>query len=146
MQEKDIIIEQEWTKADAKKASIDDINYYISQHHEAFPGGVDDVSDGYHTFGELYEQRAYLFSVICRAFQDKAWKAKKHADGEVWDGYFIVGVTTPEGEYTYHYKDEIWDLFPVEERDMAPEYDGHTTKDVTRLFSLLEGGQDGTQD
>ena len=29
-------------------------------------GGIGDLSDGYHTFNELYHHRAILFSVICR--------------------------------------------------------------------------------
>lgn len=30
-------------------------------------GGIGEVSDGYHTFNELYHHRAILFSVICNA-------------------------------------------------------------------------------
>lgn len=96
------------------------------------------VSDGYHTFDELYDQRAILFSVICRTFPDKAWKSKLHSDGTMFEGgYFIVGITTPQGDYTYHYGLKKWDWFPVREIDNAPEWDGHTDKDVTRLYSLL---------
>ena len=99
---------------------------------------TDNISDGHHTFGQLYHQRAMLFATICKLNKDKAWKAFKHFDGEVWDGYFIVGISTPEGNYTYHYKNELWDIFDVQELDHAPEYDGHTEEDVTRLFSLVE--------
>lgn len=31
-----------------------------------------ETSDGYHTFNELYHHRAVLFSVIVKAFSDKA--------------------------------------------------------------------------
>lgn len=61
-----------------------------------------DTSDGYHTFDELYHHRAVLFSVIVKAFPDKAWKARKHHDGSMYDGMFIVGIETPDGQATYH--------------------------------------------
>jgi len=50
-------------------------------------GGVmtDAVSDGFHTFGELYRHRAALFSVICNVFKEKAWKSRLHSDGTMFD-------------------------------------------------------------
>jgi hypothetical protein len=99
-----------------------------------------DISDGYHTFTELYHHRAVLFSVICTAFQKVAWKSWQHADGTMFDDFFIVGVTTPDGNYTYHYKKQYWPLFNVKELEFAPEWDGHQPKDVDRLLSLVTGG------
>lgn len=98
-----------------------------------------DISDGYHTFGELYHHRAILFSIICNTYKDKAWKSKLHDDGTMFDGnMFIVGVETPEGQYTYHYHIEpYWDMFNVKELDYAPKWDGHKPSDITRLFGLL---------
>lgn len=95
-----------------------------------------DISDGSHTFDELYYHRMVLFSIICNSNKPLAWKSHTHADGEVWDGYFIVGIQTPEGHYTYHYQNQYWDMFDVEVLDKAPEWDGHTAKDITRLLSL----------
>ena len=98
-----------------------------------------DISDGYHTFGELYHHRAILFSIICNTYKDRAWKSKLHDDGTMYDEMFIVGVETSEGQYTYHYHIEpYWDLFDVKELDYAPKYDGHKPEDITRLFSLIE--------
>lgn len=100
-----------------------------------------DISDGYHTFGELYHHRAVLFSIICNTYKDKAWKSKLHDDGTMFgedDEMFIVGVEAPEGQYTYHYHIEpYWDMFNVRELDYAPKYDGHKPSDITRLFGLL---------
>lgn len=62
-----------------------------------------ETSDGYHTFNELYHHRAVLFSVIVKAFPDHAWKSRKHHDGTMYDGMFIVGIETPDGQATYHY-------------------------------------------
>ncbi|UUV46279.1 hypothetical protein [Bacillus phage vB_BanS-Thrax2] len=98
---------------------------------------VGELSDGYHTYNELYYHRMMLFKVICHVFKDKAWKSWKHSDGTMFDGSFIVGVNTPEGQYTYHYKEDSFDEFDVKELDFAPEYDGHQPKDITRLLSLL---------
>ena len=70
-----------------------------------------DTSDGYHTFDELYDHRAKLFSVIVRDHREIAWKSRLHHDGTMYDGMFIVGVETPEGQATYHYDvDPYWDL------------------------------------
>jgi hypothetical protein len=95
------------------------------------------VSDGYHTFCELYHHRMLLFSVICNTYEDKAWKSKLHDDGTMFDNYFIVGVTTPEGDFTYHYHLDHWGEFKVKELERAPEWDGHKAKDITRLLSLI---------
>lgn len=95
------------------------------------------ISDGYHTFGELYFHRMLLFAVICKGNADKAWRSKLHDDGTMFDNYFIVGVTTPEGNFTYHYHEQHWNHFAgVKELERAPKWDGHTAVDVTRLLSL----------
>lgn len=95
------------------------------------------ISDGSHTFDELYYHRMVLFSIICNQNKELAWKSKLHHDGTMYDNYFIVGITTPEGDYTYHYDLEYWDMFKVKELEKAPEWDGHKPKDITRLYSLL---------
>ena len=94
------------------------------------------TSDGYHTFDELYHHRMVLFSVICNRNIDKSWKSKLHHDGTMYDNYFIVGINTSEGQYSYHYHMDHWDMFVVEELDLAPEWDGHEPRDITRLLSL----------
>lgn len=95
------------------------------------------ISDGYHTFEELYYHRAILFSVICKQNKGIAWKSKLHDDGTMFDDYFIVGVTTKEGDYTYHYHLDYWSLFNVKELEKAPKWDGHKPKDITRLLTLV---------
>lgn len=98
-----------------------------------------DISDGWHTFGELYHHRMVLFSIILNQNKEISWKAKKHHDGTMFgDDSFICGIETAEGQYTYHYKLEDWDKFKVKELDYAREYDGHKPKDITRLYSLLK--------
>ena len=95
------------------------------------------TSDGYHTFNELYYHRMILFSVICNQNKEIAWKSKLHDDGTMYDDYFIVGVKTDEGQYTYHYHLDYWDMFDVKELDKAPKWDGHKPEDITRLLTLV---------
>ena len=94
------------------------------------------VSDGYHTFDELYYHRMILFSVICNQNKEIAWKSKIHDDGTMFEGNFIVGINTEEGQYTYHYHMDHWDMYDVKELEHAPKYDGHMPKDITRLLTI----------
>lgn len=96
------------------------------------------VSDGYHTFDDLYTQRLILTAVIVRDHPDICWKSWKHNDGEECFGgkYFIVGVDTPMGSYTYHYERKYWGLFECRELELGKPWDGHTSEDVNRLLSI----------
>ncbi len=101
--------------------------------------GIGDVSDGYHTFNELYHHRAVLFSVICRNYKNIAWKSKSHDDGTMFANMFIVGVNTPVGQATYHYDtNPYWDMFDVPILDYAPKFDGHTAKQAIERIALLD--------
>lgn len=110
-----------------------------------------ETSDGYHTFNELYHHRAVLFSVIVASFHDMAWKAKAHHDGTMYDGMFIVGIDTPDGQATYHYDIEpYWGMFRCKELDRAPEWDGHTPEQaierISKLADLIGRESDTTED
>lgn len=98
------------------------------------------VSDGYHTFDELYHHRAILFAVICNNNPELAWKSKLHDTGDMYEGMFIVGIDTPKGQATYHYDIKpYWDIFNVKELDHAPKWDGHTSDDaIMRIASLAD--------
>lgn len=99
----------------------------------------DKISDGYHTFEELYFHRMILFSIICKTFKKKAWRSEKHHDNTMFDNYFIVGVSTPNGQYSYHYHMQYWDHFDgVKVLEKAPEWDGHTPNNIDRLVSLID--------
>lgn len=98
------------------------------------------TSDGYHTFNELYHHRAVLFSVIVENFAARSWKSKLHADGTMYDGMFIVGIETPDGQATYHYDiDPYWNLFRCTELERAPEWDGHTPNQAIERIGKLAG-------
>lgn len=91
------------------------------------------VSDGYHTFDELYEHRCLLFCafLLCHG----GWKCRTHADGSVWDGWFIAGTTVGEQQITYHLPDRLWALCRVFTYETPPEWDGHTSGDVIQRLT-----------
>ena len=76
---------------------------------------------------------------IVKQNKELAWKSLRHEDGELcFDGdWFIVGIDTPEGSYTYHYEIIFWSMFDCQELERGKYWDGHTDKDVTRLLSLI---------
>lgn len=101
---------------------------------------VDDtnqVSDGYHTFGEVYEHRVALFALVCGLTSRRTWRSRMHEDGSMFDGMFIVGLEADTGTVTYHVEAEHWDLFDHSETlERAPQWDGHTSDDA--LVRLVE--------
>lgn len=116
-----------------------EINEKIEEYENAGALDTNNISDGSHTFGELYDHRAKLFSIICNQdfICENAWKSRLHNDGTMFDNYFIVGIETPKGQATYHYEMKYWDLFHIKELDNAPEWDGHTPSEaIERLLSL----------
>ena len=57
----------------------DKINHINKEIEELKNEGIStkDISDGYHTFQELYEHRIILFSALCNVYPDISWKSKK---------------------------------------------------------------------
>jgi hypothetical protein len=98
------------------------------------------VSDGYHTFAELYNHRRALFSILVGCVDEGAWKSKLHDDGTMFYGYFIVGFRTPYGEVSYHEPLEFWDSFDCPVVDNAPPWDGHTSDDVLSRLRMVAAG------
>lgn len=104
---------------------------------------TDQITDGHHTFGELYDHRRALTAVLAGAAASNydSWRSKEHHpdDSPMFEGgYFVVGIELPTGTITYHYKLSHWDDFAaVPERKHAPKWDGATPADtVTRLMDL----------
>lgn len=106
------------------------------------------VSDGYHTFDELYEHRYALFIALCKKITEfgnieaanKIWRSKLHSDGTMYDGYFIMGIESEPGkQISYHIPLSKWEItdFVLNTFDNAPKFDGHTANDVIdRLLEL----------
>ena len=111
-----------------EKKELADINKYFIDK-----GNYKKVSDGHHTFGDLYAHRTYLFALICKLYRPTiyVWKTRLHEDGTMYDDMFLVGIDLPNGQISYHINNMYWDLFnEVEEIEHAPEYDGYTPDDV----------------
>lgn len=96
---------------------------------------AEQVSDGYHTFGELYAHRCILFAALCRAHEALAWKSLTHSDGSSFDGWFIAGLRLPTGDITYHLPLKMWDTLRIPVLKSAPEWDGHTSADVVKRLT-----------
>lgn len=111
-----------------------------------------EVSDGYHTFDELYDHRITLFISLCRFAQRlhngegpewmPVWRSKRHSDGEVCFGtgtQFVIGIGKEKGEQiTYHIPIERWDETEFAETlEQAPEWDGHSSQDVLERLKTL---------
>lgn len=137
-----------------------DINETIKNHNL----NTNLISDGYHTFGELYKFRMIYNAVLFNAWGNPnttyAFKSEKtfdgidtftgikysvhkswrHSDGELafGGGWFIVVAMLPTGQISNHYEAEYWDLFKIPEFERALfEFDGHTSADVLeRLMNL----------
>lgn len=121
--------------------------YYAGEEHE-LPVGIDthSVSDGYHSFGDLYNHRIFLFLYLLVLLNDGTFKTKYDDSGGKWDGWFIAGVNTPFGQISYHIPDYLWDIIPgVPEIDQNRDYDGHTSDDVLdRLVYLIKSCGDNS--
>lgn len=92
-----------------------------------------EVSDGYHTFDELYNHRHVLFIALMASHPERSWFSRKHADGTAIEGWFIAGMTLPNGPITYHLPERLYTWcrhLYLKELDNAPEWDGHESLDV----------------
>ena len=114
---------------------------------------VEKLSDGYHTFEELYEFRkvynAALFNEWAYSGITKkvvpypkydVHKSWKHNDGELCfgGGWFIVVAVLPTGQISNHYKAEDWDLFKIPHYETAKyPFDGHTSHQVLERLKAL---------
>ena len=108
------------------------------------------VSDGYHTFDELYEFRkiynACLFNEWASQNKYSVYKSRRHHDNKYCfdDGnYYIVCANLPTGQISNHYEMKDWDLFDVPWFSKAQwEFDGHTPQDVIRRIKDLYNVKD----
>jgi len=111
-------------------------------------GGVDTnkISDGYHTFGELYEHRIRLYMELCRSLV-KLRDVGQISYHKVWafvenesDEWFLLGINTEEGkQITYHLPARFWNEVCEFAKVLTakPEFDGHTSADVLQRLQQL---------
>ncbi len=112
-----------------------------------FKGGCT-FCDGYHTFDELYEHRISLYIQLCKQIylqpysntkKYDIWRSKKHHDGTMFDGMFIMGIGTGKGkQITYHLPLKKWmETRFAKTLDFAPKFDNHTSDDVLKRLNTL---------
>lgn len=111
-----------------------------------------DITDGHHTFAELYRYR-----MLYNAASFNTWavldlegrtefnvhKSWRHSDGKLCfgGGWFIVVAQLPTGQISNHYKEEFWPLFQLPEWAKAAEYDDHDSKEAAiRLEQFIRQG------
>lgn len=107
-----------------------------------------EVSDGYHTFNELYYYRM-LYNAAFFNLLPKEWvhKSKRHHTGEecFGGGWFIVMAELPTGQISNHYEMKYWDCFNIPEKEKANVWDGHTPQEAAeRLYKYLQQEQPET--
>lgn len=141
-----------------RKGIICGMNALKEQHKETFasipindciawlekqgePQDKGEISDGYHTFNELYYYRM-LYNAAFFNMLPKEWvhKSKKHNDGEecFGGGWFIVMANLPTGQISNHYELKDWNLFQIPEKEVADKWDGHTPQEAAdRLHKYL---------
>lgn len=97
------------------------------------------ISDGFHTFGELYEHRITLFITLCRLLQDRSltriWRCKTD------DEWFLLCIHSERGaQISYHLPMSKWEdtkFAYTHEPASKPEWDKHTSKDVLNRLKHL---------
>lgn len=108
---------------------------------------TNEISDGHHTYIELYEHRILLFILLMKYAKKigmEVWYSNKHSDGTNWNGWIICGIGKEKGkQITYHVVDYCINMLDFAEKlDKAPEWDGHTSNDVlSRLTNLINKNQ-----
>lgn len=95
------------------------------------------ISDGYHTFAELYDHRCVLFAGLLNlavaATDMDCWKSKTNNDGSVWEGWFVAGISD---KITYHLPMRLWDIVHVPEIEKG-KFDGHSSMIALSRLAIL---------
>lgn len=83
-----------------------------------------DISDGFHTFDELYEHRCLLFINLCLMnVSASAWKPH-------YEGWPCLMMQTKYGQISYHVPEKFLFLFDKVIDKKEFKWDGHTSEDV----------------
>lgn len=89
------------------------------------------VSDGYHTFEELYDHRVLLYiKLAIHCPYPTFWKPHH-------PGWPVLFIETPSGQISYHFPEKFLPMVDGNiERNDDYVWDGHTSEDV--LNRLME--------
>lgn len=91
-----------------------------------------DISDGYHTFDELYEHRCLLFINLVLAFPEYSyWRPH-------YEGWPLIGIDLPGvGQITYHVPEKLLPLLRGTIKEGGPAFDGHTSHVIVDRLKVL---------
>jgi hypothetical protein len=83
------------------------------------------VSDGYHTFDELYDHRCFLYATLCLLHADKCfWKPD-------FEGWFCLYWESPNGQISYHLPNYMLPMIQGKiQQDDDHVWDKHTSGEV----------------
>lgn len=114
------------------------------------------ISDGHHTFDELYEHRITLYIELCKWIKTLTvwyhevsefievkkhivWKSELHSDGTSFPGWFILGIEMEDGrQISYHLPMSYWQECEFAKTlEVGLPWDGHTAADVLRRLKEL---------
>jgi hypothetical protein len=119
-------------------------------------GSAGAISDGYHTFDELYEHRCTV--QLCKAHhyiwhsehwdndsktsdvESPVYRTKVHSDGTIWPGWFLLVLDygNKPKQISYHLPECMWhDCDFARKMERAPYFDGHTSADVLKRLAEL---------
>lgn len=95
-----------------------------------------DISDGYHTFDELYEHRNLLFINLFKRVggnQSCYWVA------EHYPGWDLLVIDSKEGQMSYHVPIQLRPCYEKRDRLELSQhgYDGHTPADVVERLRAM---------
>lgn len=129
------------------------INESIQTQKKLFGLNTGEVSDGYHTFDELYECRNRLFITLVKKVSDEnhsravlshykgitpIWRSRFHDDGSSYPGWFVLGIGRMAGDIiTFHLPDRYWDECSFARVEAKAYYDGHNTADALQRLAAL---------
>jgi hypothetical protein len=136
-------------------SNVNDINDLLQTISKSFTDfDISKVSDGYHTFEELYEHRCRLWIALCRniiTYEEvlsptftsaiPIFRTKLHSDGSSFEGWFVLGIVDAghdNKQLTYHLPISLWnDCDFAETLERAPGWDGHTSADVLERLKQI---------
>lgn len=88
------------------------------------------ISDGHHTFEELYAHRSLLFIKLAIHVPYHTFWRPHYA------GWPVLFIETPAGQISYHFPEKYLPLVEANiERDDNHAWDGHTSSDVLKRLA-----------
>jgi len=131
---------------------IEKINAEIKDYKRETGNSVKKISDSHHSFGDLYNREMVLFRCITSFCPKLCFKTLEHYDEEndpMFNGDFMVGIYTPLGPASYHFKLKYLKSFShIEFQNHGPRYEGYTEEEknerINYISDLINAGQ--TQD